>query len=332
LIRVEFTADDLVRTRHLPEPAPLVELKLSLMMLRRPDSAVLFGRWRRRLERSLPPSARPLFDLLSPYQGPAFIDPPSGSLAEGLEAVRASPGGLVRLGVDQRSGVLGQAARAAPTPGWLRGLRDDDAEAWDLLCRALQAAYEATLGPVWAEVERRHRAEFARYALATAEDGLTAGLAQLLPGARFHDGVWNVPAPYDRRVRLVGRGLVLVPTFHWTAAPALADVPDRPVLMAYPAGPGAPLSAESDDGRAQDALSGILGATRARVLRLLAEEHTTSEAARRLGLSVPAVSTHAAALRGAGLIDSRRDGSAVQHRRTALGRLLTDPGWSADPA
>lgn len=327
LIRVEFTSDDLVRTRHLPEPAPLVELKLSLMMLRRPDSAVLFGRWRRRLARSLPVAARPLFDLVLPYQGPAFIDPPSGSLAEGLEAVRTSPAPLVRLGVEQRS-----AAGAAPAPRWLRGLLDDDAEAWDLLCQALSAAYEATLGPVWPEVERQHRAEFARYALATAGTGLAAGLTQLVPGARFQDGVWEVPAPFDRRVRLGGRGLTLLPTFHWTATPVLADVPDRPVLLAYPAGPGTPLPAVAAGGPAQDPLAGILGATRARVLLLLGEEHTTSGVARRLGVSVAAASTHAAALRGAGLIVSRRDGRAVRHHRTALGTLLTRSGGLPDAA
>lgn len=66
----------------------------------------------------------------------------------------------------------------------------------------------------------------------------------------------------------------------------------------------------------------MLGRTRVEILHLLADEHTTSELARRLAVSNATVSAHTAALRGAGLITTVRAGRAVLHRRTALGTLL----------
>ncbi|MGW4379831.1 ArsR/SmtB family transcription factor [Kitasatospora sp. NPDC004531] len=66
----------------------------------------------------------------------------------------------------------------------------------------------------------------------------------------------------------------------------------------------------------------LIGGTRVELLRLLAEERTTTELARRLGVSAATVSAHTAALRGAGLISTSRAGRAVLHRRTALGDLL----------
>ncbi|MGW7003066.1 ArsR/SmtB family transcription factor [Streptomyces sp. NPDC054933] len=71
-----------------------------------------------------------------------------------------------------------------------------------------------------------------------------------------------------------------------------------------------------------DALAGVLGRTRVEILLLLAEEHTTSELARRLNVSNATASAHTAALRGAGLITTVRAGRAVLHQRTALGSLL----------
>lgn len=38
MLRIHFEAADFARARFLPEPAPLVELKLALMMLARPQT------------------------------------------------------------------------------------------------------------------------------------------------------------------------------------------------------------------------------------------------------------------------------------------------------
>jgi hypothetical protein len=84
-----------------------------------------------------------------------------------------------------------------------------------------------------------HRAEFTRYALTAAGSGVSRALTALVPASQLTDpGTWQLAAPCQRDIHLNGRGLVLVPTFHWTGMPLAADLPGQPVLLAYPAGPG----------------------------------------------------------------------------------------------
>lgn len=125
----------------------------------------------------------------------------------------------------------------------------------------------------------------------------------------------------DREVRLDGRGLVLLPTFHHPAGPLLQDRPGRPVVLTYPAGPGLPLAA-GRPAAPEEALTAVLGRTRLDALRLLAEPHTTTSLARALRVSNATASSHAAALRSAGMVTTTRTGRSVTHRRTALGALV----------
>ncbi|EMF02493.1 hypothetical protein J7W19_28910 [Streptomyces mobaraensis NBRC 13819 = DSM 40847] len=127
------------------------------------------------------------------------------------------------------------------------------------------------------------------------------------------------PDQEQRPVRALPRhGL---PTFHWTGHPLVADLPDGPLGLTYPAGPGLPLDPAAAEGPAEP-LTAVLGRTRHDALLPLADEHTTTGLARRLGVGNATASAHAAALRGAGLVASARRGRAVLHRRTALGDLL----------
>jgi DNA-binding transcriptional ArsR family regulator len=315
MIRVHFTGADFARTSISRHPAPLVELKLSLMMLRRRDNEVFFGRWRRHLRTSLPATTRPLWDLVSGYRGPPFIDPVSVTVPEGLDAIHATPPGQIRDDVERV-----YAHRTSPPPPWLRDLLRGDAGAWHLLRRALEDAYQAALARTWPAMRDLHRAEFSRYALTAAGSGVSRALTALIPASQLTDpGTWQLTAPYQRDIHLDGRGLILVPTFHWTGMPLASDLPGQPVLLAYPAGPGLPVLLP---GGRQDPLPAILGQTRSRVLRLLADEHTTGEVARLAGISPASASGHITALRAAGLTATLRDGARARHRRTSLGTLL----------
>jgi DNA-binding transcriptional ArsR family regulator len=148
--------------------------------------------------------------------------------------------------------------------------------------------------------------------------GAEATLNSLHPRIRWCDGVLEVAGPTDGDIDLAGRGIRLMPSV-WTR-PAFAIGWTQPTLV-YPAR----LSSwarpyPEDSGR--DRLAPVLGTTRARVLRALASEHTTGQLAHALGISPASASTHAAALRGAGLVTTRRDGQAVHHSLTDLGRAL----------
>ena len=69
-----------------------------------------------------------------------------------------------------------------------------------------------------------------------------------------------------------------------------------------------------------------MGRNRAAVLSAIAHGCTTTELAGRVGISLTAASQHASVLRNAGLITTRRQGSAVLHVLTPLGIELLRAG------
>jgi DNA-binding transcriptional ArsR family regulator len=74
-------------------------------------------------------------------------------------------------------------------------------------------------------------------------------------------------------------------------------------------------------------LEALLGTTRAAVLAALDPGLTGAEVARRLTISAAAASRHIAVLGDAGLVTSRREGTARVHSLTPLGvALLKRPG------
>ncbi|WP_031008445.1 winged helix-turn-helix domain-containing protein [Streptomyces sp. NRRL F-5727] len=329
MLRVHFTVEDLARVRCAPRPAPVPELHAALLMLGAPHEGLLFGRWRARTLRALPAAAAPLADLVPGGSPPVFLDVRGGTREEGFAEIRAAAPELVRSELER------VYAGRGPAPAWIRALHAGGAEGWRTLAAAQRAAYGAVLAPVWGQVQDLHREEFARHAVALAEGGLGAALTALAPGSAFEGGVWTWPAGAGaagaggagagvavRDVRLRGRGLVLAPTFHWRGGPLVQDRPGRPVVVAYPAGPGLPPVPDGGADRPGEPLAGVLGPTRAALLRALPAPRTTTELARALGVSAATVSAHTAALRAAGLLATARTGRSVHHSRTATAELL----------
>jgi DNA-binding transcriptional ArsR family regulator len=127
-------------------------------------------------------------------------------------------------------------------------------------------------------------------------------------------------SPYATSIpRSGGRGLLLVPSAFWQRVGPIVLGSWQPTLL-YPAS-GVELMWQTERVR-PDALAGVLGATRARLLIELEEPATTSELARRLGLAAPGVSQHLKRLRSGGLVTADRDGREVHYRRTPLAAEL----------
>ncbi|MGW0122131.1 ArsR/SmtB family transcription factor [Streptomyces sp. NPDC003327] len=319
MLRIHFTAEDWTRLRCAPRPSPVPELHAALLMLGAPHDGLLFGRWRARTARALPAAAAPLADLVPGGSPPSFLDVLGESRQEGFDTIRAAAPELVRSELER------VYAGRGPAPAWIRSLHAGGAEGWGTLARAQRAAYGTVLAPVWGRVEDLHRAEFARHAVTLAEDGPKAALTALAPGSRLRGGIWEWPSgewpSASGEIRLGGRGLVLLPTFHWRGAPLVQDVPDRPVVLAYPAGPALPPAPDEPDDREQ-ALAAVLGSTRAALLHALPVPRTTGELAAVLGVSPATVSAHTTALRTAGLLTTTRTGRSVHHARTPLTNLL----------
>jgi DNA-binding transcriptional ArsR family regulator len=286
-----------------------MELKLALVALRRRDAAPRFSRWRRAALTRFPESARPLWDLVAGFSGAVSATAVCGDLDEALDAVR----GLSRdQGRQEASRWFGAGG---VVPSWLRDIADGNRDAEQCLIRAFYSAYATILRPWWPEIRAGHHTELARHGRLLARQGTVGMLTSLVPGARWHDARLEIDIPRQDEIRLGGRGLALAPTVFWSGTPLLAGAPDQPVLLVYPSHTPALLQAGLD----HDPLAGVLGPTRAAVLRLLSRPTVTKDIAHRLGISPASASEHATALRAARLIISRRDGKAVLHHASPLG-------------
>jgi DNA-binding transcriptional ArsR family regulator len=308
VLRLCFTAEDLLRVTVAKEPAPLMELTLAAASLRRGDP--LFAGWRRR---TLPHAVGPLLDLVpATAKGPLFLDPPSQSVDEGLEQVRSTPTSVVRTELRR---VLAPDERPQP---WVRLLADGDRETFQALVNAVGAGHEHLVGPSWERIRAGFHAEQAWRGRVLAEQGLRATLAGLVDGARWQGTTLEIDRPGDVEVHLDGRGLTLLPSVFWTGRPLIGMYPDGNVLV-YPAITPLPLL---DEPSPEDALAALLGRSRAAVLEQLTQPRTTTDLALGLGLAKSSVSEHATTLRNSRLIITRRDGKAVWHACTPLGLSL----------
>ncbi|MFJ9940793.1 ArsR/SmtB family transcription factor [Streptomyces erythrochromogenes] len=315
---MHFTAEDLFNVTFADGPLPMVELAMALVAWQRTDQAAVFGRWRAHVGQELPSRVRPLLDLLRPDgDNPPFVEPYVRTLEEGLAAVR----GAAPLLTGEE---LARAAARAPGPdSWLRALWGLDREAWDQLGGALTAAHESLVAPHWARIRQSFQADVAWRTRLLAAHGIRACLASTHPAADWSGTVFEVARPPHYEVHLGGRGLILMPSPFWTGRPLVAEHPDGPHVLLYPAMTPLPLTSP---GPADGALDALLGRTRAAVLQRLVQRRTTSELARELDISLPSVSEHTRTLRAAGLITTERDGKAVLHAVTGLGADLLHSG------
>jgi DNA-binding transcriptional ArsR family regulator len=318
MLRIHLTVQDLLRTRFASQPAPLVEVGLAVAALQQHDP--VFRTWRRSAQAALPGEARLLLQLIPPSAtGPLFLDPVTTELDEGRDLVQATPADLVAAYLRQAT------AAAAPC---LRSLAAGDREAWRDLDRALCLAYQHLIETAWPRLLSGYRAELAWRSRLIAELGIQAALSTLHPSISWAGTVLRIDASAELDVRPDGAGLTLLPSVLWNGRPMVTRHPDGSVVIVYPAVTPLPLV---DEGTG-DPLAGLLGHTRAAVLKLALAERTTTELARELSVSAATVSGHTKALRAAGLIVTVRAGKAVLHSVTPLGgRLLASatgpPGW-----
>ncbi|GLY74139.1 ArsR/SmtB family transcription factor [Actinoallomurus iriomotensis] len=308
MLRLRFTAEDLMNVRFAARPAPLLELGMAVATYQRDDA--VFARWTRRAR--LTGEARALLELIPPgANGPLFLDPYSDGLEDGLETVLSTPPDHVRAELVRTT---------RPTP-WTTRLAGRDREAWRTLERALRGAYATLIAPDRERVRASFDADLAWRRALLAERGVAAALASLYPGSRWDGTTLEVEVPEESAHAPAGRGLTLMPSAFWTGRPMIGRHSDGSMLLLYPALTPLPLV----DVRARDALAALLGRTRAAILSLVTEGRTTSELAAELGVSAASVSAHTKTLRGAGLIVTLRTGKAVNHVATPLGmRLLRE--------
>src|SRR5438874_2743308 len=117
-----------------------------------------------------------------------------------------------------------------------------------------------------------------------------------------------------------GSGLTLVPSLFSRRASTPIS-PDEPPYIMYPARGLATLW-ETETSTPDNALVGLIGRVRARLMGLLETPTSSTELAVRLDVTPTAVNQHLRALRAAGLLISARHGRSVLYRRSDLGDRL----------
>jgi DNA-binding transcriptional ArsR family regulator len=310
-----FGARDLQRVRLLEGPEPMWELVLALVKARSSECPVWLARWhdlRGRLESFEGPGKEMLTALVPPRGDfPDFLTPAfSTDLDAGCEAVALTS--RARFGAD-----LATVFARRPAPPWSRMLAEGDHDLVLDLVTGLRTAFDVFVAPQWGAVQEAVASDRAFRLRLLGQRGVGCLLAGI-PGVVGWDGsVLTVSYPRDRTVCLDSRGLMLAPSYFCSGDPVSFIDPALPPLLVYPAvrraAPTATVPAK---------LIPLLGRTRAECLHALRSPATTSDLARRLGLSIGTASKQATVLRDGGLVATDRHGGAVLHRLTPLGGAL----------
>ncbi|MFE9258333.1 ArsR/SmtB family transcription factor [Streptomyces sp. NPDC006879] len=321
MLRIHFSSQDLARVRVRPTVGAAEETVGALLLLRSHPGALPFRRWRTEVAGRLGPTHLPLTSLLTSRQPHLDLRALTGyasSIEEVADNLLHAPRSLLRAEIEHLP------LRRDQVP-WAQELIDGDARSLRLLAAAVVAAHAATVAPYWDGIRAHVEAVRAAYSRTLTESGVEGFLATLsVPLIRWRPPVLEVQQAAEKEVHLGGRGLVVAPgVFLWRQAVLCWDTQDLdaaplleiPTLNDVAAGSALWAPRPATEG----SLGALLGRTRAAALRVAADGCTTTELARRLGVTPAAASQHATVLRNARLITTSRRGSGVLHTITALG-------------
>jgi DNA-binding transcriptional ArsR family regulator len=292
-------------------------------LFRSPSTAALHLPWLEEVRGQLADiDLLPLLALLPPEYGYIvdFITPPPGSplmrIEDELEIIRRTPAHQVRKELE-----IFRTQHGNRLPAVLEPMVRNPRRELGRLVDAMATYWERAVEPHWPRILALLSADLRHRATRLTEEG-PAGLFDDLHPTMSFEGEWlHIDQPWRGTVELRGEGLLLVPTvFSWERPSVIAVEPWQPTLI-YPAR-GVALLWDSER-EAAPGLAELMGQTRARILAGLDAPASTSELARRLGLTPGAVSQHLKVLAGAGLVARRRERRVVLYGRTATGDALT---------
>ncbi|MEV0285798.1 MULTISPECIES: helix-turn-helix domain-containing protein [unclassified Kribbella] len=321
MLRIHFTPRDLARVTVAATPAPLWEVLLSLHMLQQTDGRLIFDDWRRYVRAKVAPDQMRLLLELTPPKGysPDFLTPAEAApdFETTLEMALATPRQEIREQLELLS-------KYRPVSPWTRELARGERSSLNKLGRAIRTYHDAAIAPYWKSIGTHVSADHAHRGEALSRHGVDRLLSTLHPRVKWVAPVLQVLDMHDRDLYLDGRGIELQPSaFCWQVPTKLRD-PDLKPILVYPIhhAPGMLRQQSTDDCPSSDALSSLLGSTRAAALEAAVVGCTTTELAKRCKISPAAASHQATVLREAGLITTRRVGASVRHEITQLGIWL----------
>lgn len=327
--RIHCTPEDLTRIRIGAPLGAMGETMLATRVVQRTD-APLYDGWRGQVRRAIPdnfgvladvfPGVHHFVDLITPTRG-------ARSMSAGIEALHLASRDELRREVEHAA--RQRALTDHPLPAWTRELSDRDSAARRDVALAVEAFHAVAFAGRWAHMQSYLEVAAERMARTVATEGVERLFAGLAPFARWRAPVLEVLTPIEcHDEHLDGRGLVIIPSlFIWPGPKLLKSTIDKdaPMTLVVPVLRDIADFATAWGPRAtNEALIALLGRTRAAALQEIAEGCTTTELARRLGVSPATASEHASILREAGLIESWRHRNTMRHQATTLGIALLD--------
>jgi DNA-binding transcriptional ArsR family regulator len=321
MLELTFSAADLANIRFAF--SPLWEVVASVRVLKSPTDDPLHLPWCAQARQRLDASGLD-WDMLSALVPvptrviPDFVSPPPSTPVPDLElelnTVRGIPPERVRQMLDDMPG---------QRPAALHRLYDDPLAGLAHLAEIISAYWDVALAPYWPRMLAVLESDVLYRARRLAEGGTQQLLNDLGPQVRWDgDTLYVVNRHFSRAVALEGRGLLLVPSvFVWPRVFAKLDRPWQPTLR-YPPRGVAMLWERRDPIERSAGLTAVLGRTRALLLTGLDTPASTTDLARRSGLSAGGVSQHLTALRAAGLVSGHRVGRFVLYARTGVAEAL----------
>jgi DNA-binding transcriptional ArsR family regulator len=299
--------------------SPLEDVLNAVRALTRPGGSPVHARWLAATRPALTELDVP--ELIALITGdvyfPDFLSPPPAGPAttaeDQLRMIARTPERQVLLEMEM-------SAAGRETPAELTRMLADPAGARDLLVEQMRRCWDGLLAPIWPRLRDVLAADIGHRTRRFGESGIAQVLAELHPSVAVSGSRVLITSSHGEQIELDDRGLLLVPSV-FACRVGLMAVPPWQTSLVYPARGTATLweDVPAHDG---DALAGVVGRTKARLLRELSEPASTSALAVRLGVAPSTISGHLRALAAAGLLTARRSGRSVHYRRTPLGDEL----------
>lgn len=328
--RIYCTPDDLLRIRIGPPLGALAETMLATRVVQRRNAAGFAG-WAKQVSGAIPDNFGVLTDILPADD--SFLDlitPTLGarSMPAGIEALHLASRDELRkevASVVRRRAEKGQR----PLPAWTMELSERDGTARRNVAAAVEAFHSVAFAGRWGHIQSYLEMAAERMARTVATEGVERLFAGLAPYVTWRAPVLEVHRQLNcHDEQLDGRGLVIIPSmFAWPEPLTLHSIvnKDGPMMVVVPVLRDINDFATAWGPRAtNEALTALLGRTRAAALQVIAEGCSTTELAQRLGVSPATASEHASILRESGLISSWRHRNAMRHEVTTLGAALLD--------
>jgi DNA-binding transcriptional ArsR family regulator len=323
LAELAFSTSDLAQVRFAV--SPMWEVAPSFRLLRSGTAHPIHRPWADQVRPRMVAAGLDrgwLCELIPPTGGyvPDFLNPapagPAPTPAAERDAIRASPTDRVRQDLDhlaRHQGNLGPR---------LRALHADPQGLLAKVAEEIEAYWELALAPYWARIRAVLDADILHRARLAAEHGAGHLLNDLHTSLNWDGNALRMARRKQPLTRTTaGTGLLLIPSAFTGPGLRTRTTPPDPPQLAYPArGVGSLWTARPVT--RTDTLSAVLGRSRTLLLTELETPASTTQLARRTGLSAAGVSQYLTALRNAGLVSAHRAGRSVLYARTTAAETL----------